>query len=174
MNEPGWYQRPETVFAITAAVSQSDLQAAAEDLQGSAAWASIVLAVVLSAFYCLARWMRGRPAAASYLAAAGRRVKAQKPSSEWPIVTAFVIWFVYFMVIWAAGEIWPHQWAANALACGVTAIALGAVGVRHGRLISRHAEGGLSDWSYRFAKGAAAIATAAVLFSALPFVVQLP
>lgn len=35
------YQRPETVFAITAADSQSDLQAAAEDIQGSAAWARV-------------------------------------------------------------------------------------------------------------------------------------
>lgn len=35
------YHRPETVFAITAADSQSDLQAAAEDLQGSAAWARV-------------------------------------------------------------------------------------------------------------------------------------
>lgn len=35
------YHRPETVFAITAADSQSDLQAAAEDLQASAAWASV-------------------------------------------------------------------------------------------------------------------------------------
>ncbi|MBE0548569.1 MAG: ParB N-terminal domain-containing protein [Rubrivivax sp.] len=35
------YQRPETVFAITAADSQSDLQAAAEDMQGSAAWARV-------------------------------------------------------------------------------------------------------------------------------------
>lgn len=35
------YHRPETVFAITAADSQSDLKAAAEDLQGSAAWARV-------------------------------------------------------------------------------------------------------------------------------------
>jgi ParB family chromosome partitioning protein len=35
------YHRPETVFAITAADSQSDLLAAAEDLQASTAWASV-------------------------------------------------------------------------------------------------------------------------------------
>jgi ParB family chromosome partitioning protein len=35
------YHRPETVFAITAADSQSDLQAAAEDMQASAAWARV-------------------------------------------------------------------------------------------------------------------------------------
>ncbi|MDP1691905.1 MAG: chromosome partitioning protein ParB [Burkholderiaceae bacterium] len=35
------YHRPETVFAITAADSQPDLLAAAEDLQASAAWARV-------------------------------------------------------------------------------------------------------------------------------------
>ncbi|WP_421884274.1 ParB/RepB/Spo0J family partition protein [Methylibium sp.] len=35
------YHRPETVFAITAADSQSDLLTAAEDLQAGAAWASV-------------------------------------------------------------------------------------------------------------------------------------
>ena len=35
------YHRPETVFAITAADSQSDLLTAADDLQASAAWASV-------------------------------------------------------------------------------------------------------------------------------------
>jgi hypothetical protein len=99
---------------------------------------------------------------------------ALKPSSGRPIVTAFVIWFVHFMVIWAAGEIWPHQWAANAVAWGVTAIALLAVGVHYVRLKVRHADAGLSGWSYRFAQGATAIATAAVVFSALPSVVFLP
>lgn len=97
-----------------------------------------------------------------------------KQSSERPIVTAFVIWFVHFMVIWTAGEIWPHQWTANALAWGVTAIALLAVGVHYVRLKARYADGGLPDWSYRLARGAVAIATAAVVFSALPSLVLLP
>lgn len=95
-------------------------------------------------------------------------------SSGRPIVTAPAIWFVHFMVIWAAGEIWPHQWTANTLAWGVTAIALLAVGVHYVRLKAQHANGGLSGWSYRFARGAAAIATAAVVFSALPSAVFLP
>ena len=91
-----------------------------------------------------------------------------------PIVTAFAIWFAHFMVIWAAGEIWPYQWSANALAWGVTAIALLALGVHVVRLKAQYADGYLSGWSYRFARGAAAIATAAVVFSALPSVVFLP
>lgn len=104
----------------------------------------------------------------------GRRVKALKPSSGRPIVTALVIWFAHFMVIWAAGEIWPHQWAANAVAWGATALALLAVGVHGLRLKARHAAGRLPGWSYRLARGAAAIAAAAVVFSALPSVVLLP
>ena len=101
-------------------------------------------------------------------------MKAANPTSGRPIVTAFVIWFAHFMVIWAAGEIWPHQWAANALAWGVTALALLAVGVHHVRLKAQHAEGALSGWSFRFARGASAIATTAVVFSALPSLVFLP
>ena len=104
----------------------------------------------------------------------GRRVKALQPSSGRPIVTALVIWFAHFMVIWAAGEIWPHQWTANAVAWGATALALLAVGVHGLRLKARHADGRLADWSYRLARGAAAIAAAAVVFSALPSVVLLP
>ena len=91
-----------------------------------------------------------------------------------PIVTAFAIWFAHFMVIWAAGEIWPYQWTANALAWGVTAVALLAVGVHYVRLKAQHADGDLPGWSYRFARGAIAIATAAVVFSALPSIVFLP
>ncbi len=91
-----------------------------------------------------------------------------------PIVTALVIWFVHFMVIWAAGEIWPHQWTANAVAWAVTAIALLALVAHHLRLKARRADGRLSGWSYRLAQGFTAIATAAVLFSALPSVVFLP
>lgn len=95
-------------------------------------------------------------------------------SSGQPIVTAFAIWFVHFMMVWAAGEIWPHQWTANALAWAFTAIALLAVGVHYVRLKAQHADGDLPGWSYRFARGAVAIATAAVVFTALPSVVFLP
>ena len=91
-----------------------------------------------------------------------------------PIVTAFAIWFAHFMLIWAAGEIWPYQWTANAWAWGVTAVALLALGVHFVRLKARYADGRLSGWSYRFARGAAAIAAAAVVFSAVPSVVFLP
>jgi hypothetical protein len=101
-------------------------------------------------------------------------MNAPKQSSGRPSVTAFVIWFVHFMVLWAAGEVWPHQQTANALAWGVTAIALLAMGVHYSRLKARYVDGGLSSWSYRFARGASAIATAAVVFSALPSVVFLP
>lgn len=104
----------------------------------------------------------------------GGRMNATKRSSGRPIVMAFVIWFAHFMVLWAGAEIWPHQWAANALAWVVTAIALLAVGVHSVRLKAQHAEGCLSGWNYRFARGAAAIAAAAVVFTALPSVVFLP
>jgi hypothetical protein len=87
---------------------------------------------------------------------------------------AFVIWFVHFMVLWAGAEIWPHQWAANALAWAATAIALLALGVHFVRLRAQYSRGNLSGWSYRFARGAAAIAMSAVVFSALPSVVFLP
>ncbi len=101
-------------------------------------------------------------------------MKGPHRSSGRPIVTAFVIWFVHFMAVWTAGEIWPHQWTANVLAWGFTAIALLAVGVHALRLKARHADGALPDWSYRFALGAVAIGTAAVVFSALPSLVFLP
>ncbi len=104
----------------------------------------------------------------------GRHVTALKHPGGRPIVTPFVIWFVHFMVLWSVGEVWPHQWAANALAWGATAIALLALGVHHVRLTAQHADGSLPGWSYRFVRGAAAIATAAVVFSALPSVVFLP
>ncbi|WP_382322510.1 hypothetical protein ACFJI0_23310 [Hydrogenophaga sp. UC242_53] len=78
------------------------------------------------------------------------------------------------MVIWAASEIWPHQWTANAVAWGATAIALLAVGVHDVRLKARHTDGRLPGWSYRIARGSTAIATAAVVFSALPSLVFLP
>ena len=95
-------------------------------------------------------------------------------SSGQPIVTAFAIWFVHFMMLWAAGEIWPHQWTANTLAWAFTAIALLAVGVHYVRLKARHAAGDLPGWSYRLAQGAVAIATAAVVFTAMPSLVFLP
>ncbi len=78
------------------------------------------------------------------------------------------------MAIWAAGEIWPHQWTANAMAWSITAMALLVMGVHHLRLHARHALGDLLGWSYRLARGASAIATAALVFSALPSFVFVP
>ena len=101
-------------------------------------------------------------------------MKALKQPSWRPILTAFVIWFVHFMVIWTAGEIWPYQWTANAVAWTATAIALLAVGVHFGQVKSQHALGGLSGWEFHFARGAAAIATLAVLFVATPSFVFVP
>jgi hypothetical protein len=98
----------------------------------------------------------------------------QQHSAARPIVTALAIWFAHFMVIWAASEIWPHQWTANAVAWAATATALLAVAVHFARLKDRYADGRLSGWSYRFARGSAAIATAAVVFSAWPSLVFLP
>lgn len=104
----------------------------------------------------------------------GWRVKPLQPSSGRPIVTAFAIWFAHFLVIWAASEIWPHLWTANAVAWVATALALLAVGVHDVRLKNRHADGHLSGWHYRLARGAAALAVVAVVFSALPSLVFLP
>ena len=101
-------------------------------------------------------------------------MKASKPSSWQPFVTAFAIWFVHFMVCWTAGEIWPHQWTANVLAWGITAIALLTAAMHLVRVKAQHAGGELPVWHYRFARGAVAIATTAVLFGALPSIIFLP
>lgn len=91
-----------------------------------------------------------------------------------PLILAFTICSVQFMVCWAAAEIWPHQWAANVVAWCATALALLALGLHVVRVNARRAEGELPGWQHRFAQGAIAIATAAVLFSALPSLVFLP
>ena len=72
----------------------------------------------------------------------GRLVKVLKQPIRRPIVTAFVIWFVHFMVSWGASEIWPREWTSNAVAWGATAIALLAVGMHYVRLTAQHAVGG--------------------------------
>ena len=89
-------------------------------------------------------------------------------------ILAFAIWFVQFMVCWAAAEIWPHRWAANATAWGITGIALLTLVLHIVQLNGRHAAGELPGWHHRIARGAAAIAAAAVLFCALPSIVFLP
>jgi hypothetical protein len=91
-----------------------------------------------------------------------------------PLIGAFVVWFVHFMGCWVAVEIWPGQWVANALAWGLTALALAALGVEALRLRAGAARGDLAGWNRRIGQGAIAIAGAAVVFGALPSVVFLP
>ena len=95
-------------------------------------------------------------------------------SATRPFLTAFIIWFTHFMLCWVAVEIWPHQGRANTAAWALTAIALAAMTV-HAALVRRKAaRGQLADPGRRLARGAIAIATVAVLFTALPSVVFLP
>ena len=78
------------------------------------------------------------------------------------------------MACWTASEVWQRQWPANGVAWAATALALLAVAMHSALVKSQHAAGDLPGWHYRFAQGAIAIATVAVLFSALPSVVFLP
>lgn len=100
----------------------------------------------------------------SAIVSAGRR----------PTLTAFVIWFVHFMLCWGAVELWPDGWRANQLAWAFTAIALLAMGLHGIRLYRNTPREELSAFSRRFERGAIAIATVAVLFTALPSIVFLP
>lgn len=96
-------------------------------------------------------------------------------SASWrPILTAFVIWFAHFMSCWAAAEIWPRQAMANRLAWLFTALALVAMGVHVMRVRAAAPVGELAGWTRRFAFGAAAIATAAIVFNAVPSVLFHP
>lgn len=90
------------------------------------------------------------------------------------ILTAFSIWFVHFLLCWAAVEIWPHGPVANRLAWAFTALALAAMGWHYQRVQRLAGQGGVVGFSHRFAQGAVAIATVAVLFTALPAVVFVP
>lgn len=91
-----------------------------------------------------------------------------------PVLTAFIVWFAHFMLCWAAVEIWPCEWRANKLAWGFTAVALSVIGVHFVRLNRRAGNGEFADPSLRLARGAIAIATVAILFTALPSFVFLP
>lgn len=91
-----------------------------------------------------------------------------------PFLAAFIIWFAHFMLCWAAVEIWPHQWRANQLAWAFTVVALVAMGVHAALLAHKAARGQLAEPARRLARGATAIATVAVLFTALPSIVFLP
>lgn len=92
-----------------------------------------------------------------------------------PIAGSFMVWFVHFMVCWAAVEIWPGEWIANVLAWVATAVALLSLGTYWLRLgAGSAAPGETARWTRRLGRGATAIAGAAVVFSALPSVVFLP
>lgn len=95
--------------------------------------------------------------------------------SGWrPIVTAFSIWFAHFMLCWAAVEIWPHGWRANLLAWGFTVVALAAMAAHFVQLRRADVQAEAARFNRRFAYGATAIATLAVLFTALPSMVLVP
>lgn len=98
-----------------------------------------------------------------------------KPPSPWPpLLTALTIWFAHFMVCWAASElVWPQQRMANVVAWIATAMALLALGMHALRLRGLRAAGALTGLHYRCSQGAAALATVAVGFSALPALVLL-
>jgi hypothetical protein len=91
-----------------------------------------------------------------------------------PLVWAFVVWFVHFMLCWVAVELWPGQWQANVLAWAATAVALLVLGWHWLRLQRPRAPGPLSGWVQRLALGSTALAGVAVVFSALPSFVFLP
>jgi hypothetical protein len=101
-------------------------------------------------------------------------MKAPGTPARRPILTAFIIWFAHFMICWVAVEIWPAGWRANQLAWGVTALALLAMGVHFIHLDRPVERGELAHFNHRVARGAIAIATVAVVFTALPSVVLLP
>jgi uncharacterized membrane protein YidH (DUF202 family) len=100
-------------------------------------------------------------------------MKTYRKSIRRPVMTAFVIWFAHFMLCWVAVELWPSESRANELAWSFTALALLAMGVHLVRVERRVERGELADFSRRLARGAIAIATVAVLFTALPSVVFL-
>lgn len=101
-------------------------------------------------------------------------MKALALSGWRPVLTAFVIWFAHFMLCWAVAEIWPHQWRANQLAWVFTVLALLAMGVHLRRLRAAAPRGEMTAWLHRFAYGAIAIATVAIVFTAFPALVHLP
>ncbi len=101
-------------------------------------------------------------------------MKAQRLDGWQPMVTAFAVWFVHFMLCWMAVEIWPRQWAANVVAWGATVLAVLILVVHLLRLQNSGARGPLAAWNRRLGRGATAIAGVAVLFGALPSLVFLP
>jgi hypothetical protein len=101
-------------------------------------------------------------------------MKAIRLAGWRPVLTALIIWFAHFMLCWVAAEMWPRQWQANAMAWALTALAMLILGVHWVRLNGIAPGGELTRWTHRFGQGAIAIATVAVLFSAVPSFVLLP
>lgn len=98
-------------------------------------------------------------------------MNAVAPPAWRPAVTAFVIWFAHFMLCWVAVELWPWRLLANQLAWAVTALALLAMGALAAHLL--RTEGGTqasngAGFHRCLARGAIAIATVALLFTAWP------
>jgi len=99
---------------------------------------------------------------------------AQAGAGWLPLVWAFIVWFVHFMLCWTAVELWPRQWQANVAAWAATAGALLALAWHWHRLQGHRPPGALSGWVHRLGRGATALAGVAVVFNALPSVVFLP
>lgn len=98
-----------------------------------------------------------------------------RPSGWLPLIAAFVIWFVHFVLCWAAAELlWPRQWLANILAWGATVLALAVLAWHWRRLRLDAPSGAVVGWTRRVGQGAIAIASVAVVFSAVPSLVFLP
>lgn len=93
--------------------------------------------------------------------------------SRWaPLLAAFTIWFLHFMVCWAASElIWPRERPALTTAWVATALALAALALLAWRQHRRHAAGAVAGWHDRFARAATALAAVGVVFSLLPALV---
>lgn len=96
------------------------------------------------------------------------------PLAGWrPILTAFTLWFAHFMLSWATAELWPGPPMAHPLAWVFTVLALAGLVLHLRRIRSSPPRGELGAWTRRFALGAVAIATTAVLFVALPSLILL-
>ena len=99
-------------------------------------------------------------------------MKRQAPSpalSGWtPIIGPLCIWFAHFLVIYAAALIWPHQPLAARIGIVATVPAIIALGVLFWRLRTAEPTSGQTRFARRFGFGSIFIATAGVLFDAMP------
>lgn len=88
-----------------------------------------------------------------------------------PVLAAFVVWFVHFMLCWTAVELWPGDVRANAAAWGFTAVALLAVGVQAARLQRPDPADASAAAAGRISRGATLLAAVAIVFTAVPSLV---